>query len=137
MRLGQKIAVPGQPSRIPRVALGTLALLAAVVAAVAGWIPLPLVAAYAIASLLAWLMYRSDKVAAQCERQRTPEATLHLVGLLGGWPGAVIAQQLFRHKTIKQPFQAVFWCTVVLNLAAVAWLLRSGFIEGFLATFAN
>ncbi|MBJ6985628.1 DUF1294 domain-containing protein [Luteimonas sp. MC1750] len=134
---GEKIAVPRQPSRIPRAALGTLVLLATAVAGVAGWVPLPLVAAYVVASLLAWLMYRSDKLAAQRELQRTPEATLHLVGLLCGWPGALIAQQLFRHKTIKQPFQLVFWSTVVLNLAAVAWLLRSGFAEGLLATFAN
>ena len=122
---GQKIAVRGQPSRVPRAPLGTLALLACAAAGAAGWLPMPLVAGYAAASLVAWLMYRSDKVAAQREHQRIPEANLHLASLLGGWPGALIAQQAFRHKTIKQPFQVVFWVTVALNLAGVAWLLQS------------
>lgn len=134
---GQKIAVPRPPSRVPRAALGTLVLLLVAAAGVLGWLPLVLVGAYAAASLLAFLMYRGDKLAAQREHQRTPEATLHLVGLLCGWPGALIAQQLFRHKTVKQPFQLVFWATVALNVAAMAWLLRSGFAEGMLAAFAN
>ena len=73
-------------------------------------------------------MYRSDKVAARSEAQRTPEASLHLMDLLGGWPGALIAQQQFRHKTVKRSFQLVFWITVVLNLAAAAWLQKSGFL---------
>ena len=41
------------------------------------------------------------------------------------------------HKTVKQPFQLVFWATVALNVAAVAWLFRSGFAEALLAAFAN
>ena len=77
-------------------------------------------------SALAYLMYWLDKSAAQKGRQRVPENSLHLVGLAGGWPGALIAQQRFRHKTLKQPFQTVFWVTVVLNAAIVAWLARSG-----------
>ncbi|MEN1941876.1 cold shock and DUF1294 domain-containing protein [Luteimonas sp. MJ246] len=134
---GQKVAAPRQPSDVPRAALGTLALLLVAVAGILGWLPLVLVGAYAAASLLAFLMYRSDKVAAQRERQRTPEANLHLVGLLCGWPGALIAQQLFRHKTVKQPFQLVFLATVALNVAAVAWMLRSGFAQDLLAAFAH
>ncbi|WP_157598879.1 DUF1294 domain-containing protein [Rhodanobacter sp. Root561] len=52
-------------------------------------------------SLLSCLMYRADKSAAQegRRRSRTPESHLHLVDLIGGWPGALIAQQQFRHKT--------------------------------------
>ena len=55
--------------------------------------------------------------------RRTPESTLHLFGLLGGWPGALAAQRLFRHKSSKASFQATYWITVVLNCAALAWLL--------------
>ena len=72
-------------------------------------------------------MYWLDKSAAQRNGQRTPENTLHLVGIAGSWPRALIAQQRFRHKTTKQPFQAVFWVTVVFNVAAVACLVKSGF----------
>ena len=110
-----------------------LALLAAAVAGAMGWLPLVLVGWYAAASLVTFLMYRADKVAAQRGRQRTPEAHLQLAGLVGGWPGALVAQQVFRHKTVKQPFQTVFWVTVVLNLAALAWLAREGWATGLVA----
>ncbi|MBB6598232.1 DUF1294 domain-containing protein [Luteimonas sp. MC1825] len=86
-------------------------------------IPVLLLAGYLALSVLSYLMYRSDKLAARRDAQRTPEATLHLVDLLGGWPGALIAQQRYRHKTAKQSFQLTFWATVVFNLAGAAWLL--------------
>lgn len=130
---GQKIAVPRQPSRVPRVALGCGALLAAAVAGAMGWLPLAVVGWYAAASLVTLVMYRIDKSAAQGGGRRTPEATLHMAGLVGGWPGALLAQQLFRHKTVKQPFQAVFWMTVALNLVALGWLVRAGRATGLSA----
>lgn len=71
-------------------------------------------------STVAYVMYWLDKKAARRGGRRIPESTLHLVGLVGGWPGALLAQRQFRHKTIKQPFQAIFWTTVVVNLALVA-----------------
>ncbi|MBN8225508.1 MAG: DUF1294 domain-containing protein [Xanthomonadales bacterium] len=74
-------------------------------------------------------MYALDKAAAGRDARRTPENSLHLADLLGGWPGALIAQRQFRHKTIKQPFQAVFWITAALNLAGAWWLLSSGFLS--------
>lgn len=123
---GQKIEVPRAPSRVPRAALGVCALLSGVAAAVSGLLPTLLIAAYFALSALSYLMYRSDKIAAQGDAQRTPEASLHLADLLGGWPGALIAQQQFRHKTVKRSFQITFWATVVLNLAAVFWLHKSG-----------
>lgn len=126
---GQRIAVPRQPSRLPRQAIGLVALAVMATAALLGWLPPALAAGYFVASGVTWLMYRRDKAAAGRNGQRTPESTLHLAGLLGGWPGALVAQQQFRHKTIKQPFQGVFWVTVVLNLGALAWMLRSGVLE--------
>lgn len=65
-------------------------------------------------------MYGLDKAAAGRDARRTPENSLHLADLLGGWPGALIAQQQFRHKTIKQPFRSIFWFTVIANAAALA-----------------
>jgi uncharacterized membrane protein YsdA (DUF1294 family)/cold shock CspA family protein len=80
-------------------------------------------------SLLAFLVYADDKSAAINGRWRTPEKTLHLLGLAGGWPGALLAQQLLRHKCSKPSFVAVFWFTVATNVAGFfAWhsvLLRN------------
>lgn len=70
-----------------------------------------------------------DKSATQAGRNRshTPENHLHLVDLLGGWPGALIAQQHFRHKMVKRLFRFTFWLTVAVDLAACAWLLKVSF----------
>jgi uncharacterized membrane protein YsdA (DUF1294 family) len=87
------------------------------------WSMSPLVgAAYLVTSLTCFVAYAMDKSAARAQGWRTPEATLLLLGLLGGWPGAVLAQQWLRHKTSKQSFQWKFQCTVALNLGMFAWL---------------
>ncbi|GAA4031011.1 hypothetical protein GCM10022212_31900 [Actimicrobium antarcticum] len=44
---------------------------------------------------------------------------MHLLALSGGWPGALIAQQIFRHKTVKEEFRQVFWITVAANVIAL------------------
>ena len=72
---------------------------------------------------VALAMYRADKNAAQRGGWRTPEANLHAVALLGGWPGALVARPFFRHKTTKEPFRTIFWCTVVANCLALAWFV--------------
>lgn len=123
---GQKNDVRRQPWRLPRAVIGICVLLLACGAAALGRIPLPLAGVYVALSIVSWLMYGSDKSAAGREARRTPEAHLHVIDLLGGWPGALIAQQMFRHKTIKPSFQFAFWTTVALNVGAVAWLMASG-----------
>lgn len=74
----------------------------------------------AIINLIAVSMYSMDKFAAVSGfgEQRVPESTLHLYGLLGGWPGALVARHVLRHKTRKQPFVFVFWVTAAINVAA-------------------
>lgn len=113
-------------SRFPRAATGLAALGLAVAAAAAGWMPMALAGLYVGLSALAYVTYLFDKTAAERGGRRTPESTLHLFALLGGWPGALVAQQQFRHKTIKRPFQAMFWATVAMNLVLAGWLLSSG-----------
>jgi uncharacterized membrane protein YsdA (DUF1294 family)/cold shock CspA family protein len=77
---------------------------------------------YVITSVVAFFAYAFDKAAAARDSWRTQESTLHLLGLAGGWPGALLAQQLLRHKSSKPSFVAVFWFTVALNVGAfVAW----------------
>ena len=89
-------------------------------------LPVVLLGAYALLSAVAVWMYGDDKSAARQGRRRTPESTLHAVALLGGWPGALVARRVFRHKTVKQPFRTVFWMTVVANCAALAWFVSQG-----------
>ncbi len=84
-------------------------------------LPIQIFYAYLGLSLVTFLIYFKDKSAAQKGRWRTPEATLHLLALIGGWPGALIAQRMFRHKTRKTSFQVVFWITVILNVAVLVW----------------
>lgn len=83
-------------------------------------------ALYAIASVAAFVAYAVDKRAARSGAWRTPESTLHLLALLGGWPGALLAQTVLRHKTQKSSFRAVFWVTVIMNCAALAAYVRWG-----------
>ena len=70
---------------------------------------------YVGASLVAIVGYAIDKRAAGTGGWRVPESSLLVIGLIGGWPGAIIAQQFFRHKTKKAIFRSVFWLTVLAN----------------------
>ena len=114
-----------QAFRFPAAAIGIGALLAAAGAAAIDWIPIQLAGVYFILSGVSYVMYRSDKLAATRGARRTQESSLHLADLLGGWPGALVAQQRFRHKTVKASFRFVFWITVVVNVAGVWWLVDS------------
>lgn len=78
--------------------------------------------AYLLVSVVSFCQYWLDKQSAQKSRWRTPENTLHIAELAGGWPGALIAQQVFRHKTRKPSYQLVFWAIVLLH--QVFWLDR-------------
>ena len=81
---------------------------------------------YLVASALALLVYEMDKTAARNGRSRISENVLLLIGLLGGWPGAWVAQRLLRHKSRKTSFQVAFWITVAINCAALGYLLYRG-----------
>ena len=80
------------------------------------WVAAPALAlVYLLASLACLLAYYLDKAAARAGRRRISERSLLLLGLAGGWPGALLAQQWFRHKSSKQAFRRKFWCTVLFN----------------------
>lgn len=85
---------------------------AAIVWRVPGWVPL----AYLAVSVLCFIAYAMDKSAAVAGRRRIPESTLLSLGLVGGWPGAIIAQQVLRHKSVKAEFRAKFWASVLANV---------------------
>lgn len=85
-------------------------------------------ALYAFASAVCFIAYALDKSAARQGRRRTPERTLLLLGLAGGWPGGLAAQQLLRHKSSKTSFLAKFWLTVIVNLS-VLLALQAGWVS--------
>ncbi len=104
----------------PLFAIGFLAALGTAV--LAGHLPILVPGFYLVASVVAFIAYALDKSAAERGGWRTQEGTLHLLALIGGWPGALAAQRLLRHKSAKPSFQAGFWFTVVANCAALGWL---------------
>jgi uncharacterized membrane protein YsdA (DUF1294 family)/cold shock CspA family protein len=102
-----------------------------------GKLPMPVLGFYALISLLTLVVYATDKDAARKQRWRTPENTLHLLALAGGWAGALVAQRLLHHKSRKQPFQSLFWITVICNTAALAWLFSSNFDNEWLRSIGH
>ena len=76
-----------------------------------------------IINVMTYWFYAQDKEAAQINQRRVPENTLHILAFLGGWPAAWLAQQRLRHKTQKQPFRKIYFCTIVFNILLILWLI--------------
>lgn len=72
---------------------------------------------------LSYWLYAQDKEAGQLGHRRIPEQSLHLVSALGGWPAAWLAQEKMRHKTQKQPFRKIYFCTIGLNILLILWFI--------------
>jgi uncharacterized membrane protein YsdA (DUF1294 family)/cold shock CspA family protein len=87
-------------------------LVAAILWRIPGWVA----GLYFAASVVCFIAYAIDKSAATAGRRRVSEDTLIFLGLACGWPGAIIAQQLLRHKSTKASFRSGFWGSVVLNV---------------------
>ena len=98
-----------------------LAALAAV-----GWLDMSWLALYYGASIITHGVYAWDKTAAQNADRRIPESMLHLMSLVGGWPGALIAQVLLRHKTRKPSFLIGYWFTVIANCIVLGVIIGKG-----------
>lgn len=109
-------------SRVPGILFATLFIAVVGMSAASGRIPIEVAAIYLALSLVTFVLYARDKSAARRGAWRTSESTLQLLGLAGGWPGGLIAQNLLRHKSRKASFQWGFWITVILNSMALAWL---------------
>jgi len=90
--------------------------------AFANKLPFAVLGLYLAASVVTFVTYALDKSAARNDQWRIQESTLHLFALVGGWPGALTAQNLLRHKSKKRSFQIVFWVTVILNCGALGWI---------------
>lgn len=59
---------------------------------------------FVAANVLAFLVYGIDKGRARTNARRISERTLILIAAIGGSVGALLAMQLFRHKTRKVKF---------------------------------
>jgi uncharacterized membrane protein YsdA (DUF1294 family)/cold shock CspA family protein len=121
------ISSDNKPVRLGRLDVSSLAVLCAVlaIATITGRLPAWLPLWYLGVSVVTFFVYAQDKSAAQSGQWRTPESTLHLLGLIGGWPGGLLAQKAFRHKSSKREFQLTFWASVVANGGCLCWLLSS------------
>jgi uncharacterized membrane protein YsdA (DUF1294 family)/cold shock CspA family protein len=104
-------------SKIPwAVVLVLIALPAAgVISVAAEYGAVWLMVAYMVTSFITYYFYWDDKRRAKCNEWRIPESNLHFWSLIGGWPGAFIAQRQFRHKTKKISFLIVYWLIVATH----------------------
>lgn len=118
-RLKEKAA---QKRSTPAIVFALLFLCGVGASVMTGRLPVLIGVVYAALSLVTFVAYALDKSAAQRGAWRTPESTLQFLGLVGGWPGGLIAQQSLRHKSKKGSFRVTFWATVVLNLAGLVWM---------------
>ncbi len=91
---------------------------------------LALLAVYAIASVVTFLVFAWDKSCARRGARRVSERALHLLELCGGWPGALAAQGLLRHKSAKLSYRAVLWLIVALHVALWGGFLWASLREG-------
>ncbi|MBJ7539310.1 DUF1294 domain-containing protein [Marinomonas transparens] len=87
-----------------------------------------LLVAYGLLSFITFCVYGMDKWAAKRQKSRVRESRLHLLSLVGGWPGALLGQRVFRHKTKKVRFRVVFWLTLLVNVTLVSLIF---FLNGW------
>ena len=130
------------PTRPTSPILGALAILAFAAIYVLvdlNWGPVPLwvLFAYLGVSAVTFGAYAIDKSAARLRQRRVAETSLILLGMFGGWPGGILAQQLLRHKTAKLSFRAVFWMSVLLNVFVFVALNAPGVAQSIAELLAG
>lgn len=94
-------------------------------------IPIKISIWYLTVSLITFAIYGKDKLAAKFDYWRTSENTLHILSIIGGWPGAMLAHKLLRHKSKKEEFRFTFWLTVIVNFISL-FLLQTSYIKSLL-----
>uniref|UniRef100_A0A486XNM4 Membrane protein n=1 Tax=Rheinheimera sp. BAL341 TaxID=1708203 RepID=A0A486XNM4_9GAMM len=101
-----------------------------------GRLPFVLPLLYLEASIFTYWLYKADKDAAIAGHgNRLAEQSLHLFALIGGWPGAYLAQRQLAHKRSKLSFRREFGFVIIGNALLVSWLL-SPWGQAFLARMA-
>lgn len=96
------------------------------------WLPVPWwtgAGMMTVISAITYGMYADDKQRAASGAWRVPESSLHLAELLGGWPGAFLAQRRLRHKCSKVSYQVVFWFIVVIFQIVAADVMQDQWLS--------
>jgi len=88
-------------------------------------LPYQMAVFYLIISGFTFIAYGLDKSAARKGKWRTKESTLQLMALIGGWPGALLAQRWLRHKSQKMSFRITLWLMIAVNNSVLLWFLSS------------
>lgn len=104
-------------------------------AVVTAELPLYIPMIYAAMSIVSYLTYWWDKRKALAGQWRIQESTLQLMVLLGGWPGALLAQSYLRHKSQKRAFLAVFYLAALANISVVLWLHNQNLLPAQLVVY--
>ena len=73
----------------------------------------------AVMSLITYVAFAIDKRRAMNGGWRLRESTLHLMELLGGWPGAILGMMLIRHKTKDTTYRTIHH--LIVGLHVVIW----------------
>ena len=116
--------VNGQQQKLKPMQIACIAyILALAVFTILGMLSGMVLLFISITNALTYWLYAQDKEAALLGNRRIPEQTLHILSFLGGWPTAWLAQERLRHKTQKQPFRKIYFCTIALNILLILWLI--------------
>ncbi len=115
------VKLPKKASAMQMLCIAYILALAAL--GLAGLLPGMAVLGISLINTVTYWLYAQDKEAAQLGNRRVPENTLHIASFLGGWPAAWLAQQRLRHKTQKQPFRQIYFCTIAFNILLISWLI--------------
>ncbi|NNH34355.1 DUF1294 domain-containing protein [Acinetobacter sp. NIPH 2377] len=116
--------VKGQQQKLKPMQIACIAyILALAVFTILGMLSGMVLLFISITNALTYWLYAQDKEAALLGNRRIPEQTLHILSFLGGWPTAWLAQERLRHKTQKQPFRKIYFCTIALNILLILWLI--------------
>lgn len=68
-----------------------------------------------------------DKARAKKKAWRVPESTLFIISLLGGGVGGFLSIFVFKHKTKKPQFYAIYLISIILHIAMIYFLYNTIF----------
>ena len=117
------------PMRVTVRIVGALMLITAIVCCiVAGRAPLWLALCYLAGGIASFVAHWLDKRAARQGNWRIAEATLHMIDLVCGIAGGLLAQGILRHKSSKRSFGHVSAAIFAIHMV-VLLILTSGIVQ--------